>query len=1187
MRDNRRRPVRVVSTVVTTTAATVAAVALSSTGSASAGTPATSAKATTTSQHVIVLLKNQFSGLQARPGSADTRARSRAIASDQAPVIDVARSAGARNVTAYSVINGFAATVTPSAAAALSHNPSVAAVVPDLAVRTAPAPKHDLTSAAVRSAAAAPDSSSYCSNDENNPILEPEALQTMKVDYNDTSKPSASDYVDGTGVTVGYIADGVDINNPDFQRDGSSVFTDYKDFSGEGINAPSPAAESFGDASAIAAQGNQVYDVNSYSPSVNQPDGCYIRIRGVAPGADLVGLKVFGNSNTAPTSHFISAIQYAVNTDHVDVLNESFGGDPYPDTNDDPITLADEAAIAAGTTVVASTGDAGVTGTTGSPATAPGVIAAAATTIYRSVEQLKLDGLTNPALGVTGWADDNISSLSSGGFAQNGKLPDVSAPGELGWALCSPDTSTYEECTNEVGQPSDIQDFGGTSQASPLTSGAAALVIQAYEQAHGGAKPTPSLVKSILMGTAQDLNHPADEQGAGEVNALAAVQAAMSVPAANSSTTPDSATGDSLITRTSKSNVDQLDLTGPTNSTVSGSFTVQNASPSTQTVSLKSRSLTKTLSTQSGSLTLDPNQTFPNITGSPRAYKIVNVNVPVGADRLNGRIAFDSSDNGGYTVFMAVVDPFGTFQDYSEPQGLGNYGWVDVRNPAPGTWKAMIWANPSFTAPIHYQFTTSKYANYGSVSPSSVTLAPGASAKISTKYPLSTNAGDSAASVVMTTPLGASSTVPVSLRTLVPTSKADNRFTGVLTGGNGRSGSPGEEQTYSLDVPKNKANLLMRISLADRTYPNELLYGFFIDPNGHVQSARSNVIVTGQGLDVGRTIVNTVAHPMPGRWRYLLVLPNPVGGSSVDQPFYGDVRYPSVAQATASLPSHKTTLTKGKTYKYTVTLHNTEAEQAVYVADPRRARMATYNLASQVPGNDLQNLSLPEPGVTPQWLVPTDSSSISFYAHATTPIGLDTEWEFGDPEVYGAPNGDSASVTQTYANIANGYYSGDIGEPGPFTDSAPSGTASANATATTHAFDLNADSSLGDYWFTSLTPPPAPQTADAGSTTAGAKSTAAFGQSGRVLDELRTQSRQTPVRAAKAQAEPKASTPQCDPSLPALERGQSCTITFEITPNSNAKSGSVVHGHLNIQTLDIYTGTTSQLVALPYGYTVK
>ena len=91
-------------------------------------------------------------------------------------------------------------------------------------------------------------------------------------------------------------------------------------------------AEAFGDARAISAQGNVVYDVANFAnPSVvSFPGGhCYIRIVGVAPGASVVALKA--GSELLPNSAILQAIDYAVTVAHVNVLNESFGANLYPD----------------------------------------------------------------------------------------------------------------------------------------------------------------------------------------------------------------------------------------------------------------------------------------------------------------------------------------------------------------------------------------------------------------------------------------------------------------------------------------------------------------------------------------------------------------------------------------------------------------------------------------------------------------------------------------------------------------------------------------------------------------------------------------------------------------------------------------------------------------------------------------
>lgn len=65
--------------------------------------------------------------------------------------------------------------------------------------------------------------------------------------------------------------------------------------------------------------------------------------------------------------------------------------------------------------------------------------------------------------------------------------------------------------------------FGGTSQATPMTAGVAALVISAYKAKYGRSPPA-DLVKVILKSTADDIGYDPYSQGTGRVNAYKAVK---------------------------------------------------------------------------------------------------------------------------------------------------------------------------------------------------------------------------------------------------------------------------------------------------------------------------------------------------------------------------------------------------------------------------------------------------------------------------------------------------------------------------------------------------------------------------------------------------------------------------------------------------------------------------------------
>ncbi|HEY8284151.1 MAG TPA: S8 family serine peptidase, partial [Chloroflexota bacterium] len=637
-------------------------------------------------QHVIVMLRGQ--------GSAS-----------QASLLSELRRLGAPGLRSLGLIDAVAATVSPAEAARLRANPLVASVLPDRviqlrqpgqaqAVRPTAAPSIHLLSSGSRQQA--------CSR---KPSLEPEALQLTDAASNNPADPQAQRLISdtgkritGSGVKVAWIADGIDINNPDFVRPAHSpygkagrVFVDYKDFSGDGATAPTAGGEAFIDASSIGAQGRRVYDVNHYLIQPN--DGpCNIRILGMAPGAEMVGLKVFGQTNATSNSAFIQAIDYAVNVDHVNVINESFGGNPFPDLSGDPIALANNAAVAAGVTVVVSSGDAGVASTIGSPATDPNVIAVGASTQFRWYSQTNASGFQ---LGNGGYLDNNISGLSSGGFSQIGpRTVDVVAPGDLSWALCTPsntDPPAYSDCTDANNNPSPIESAGGTSEAAPLTAGEAALVIQAYRSTHQGLDPTPAVIKQIIMSTATDLGIPATEQGAGLINSYRAVQAALSFRDTTAHPTPRASSV--LINQTTTFSATALPGTPET-----FSVTVTNMGARRQLVAPRVRGLGKSLFSKAYALYLDPlsdSHIFYDQAGVKRAYIEQTFSVPAGTKRLHGAIAWLAGEQPSSVVRLDLFDPTGRFVAFSQPQIAGptssGYGQASVRNPSPGRWKAVIW----------------------------------------------------------------------------------------------------------------------------------------------------------------------------------------------------------------------------------------------------------------------------------------------------------------------------------------------------------------------------------------------------------------------------------------------------------------------------------------------------------------
>ena len=445
--------------------------------------------------HSIIIFKNQLASLPAKGATAKLRIR--AAGADQAGVRSELATLHAGHVKSFQIINAISATISAAEITRLKANPSISAVVPD-AMRQFASLGSGPGAAAVRSVhsvrqartSAPAVAQQICPSNPAQPLIEPEARTVMNVD-------AAEQIADGTGIKVGIIADGIDPDNADLIRsNGQHVIFDYEDFSGFGVAAPTDGREAFLDSGTIASQGNLTYDLSGFvNPAHPLPPGCNIKIKGIAPGASLAVLNVAGPNAGIFNSQIIQAVQWAVLHDHVNVLNESIGGNPIPNTENDPLALADRAAVAAGVTVVASAGDAGPFNNIGSPATTPGVIAVGGTTTYQVYRQTTRYGTQ---LSPGGWENNNITALSSDGVTEfSPRTVDVVAPGDRGWSLCSSNTTSFFGCADidHGANPPAIWAAGGTSASAPETSGTAALVIEAYENAHHGTAPSPALVE--------------------------------------------------------------------------------------------------------------------------------------------------------------------------------------------------------------------------------------------------------------------------------------------------------------------------------------------------------------------------------------------------------------------------------------------------------------------------------------------------------------------------------------------------------------------------------------------------------------------------------------------------------------------------------------------------------------------
>jgi Subtilase family len=885
---------------------------------------------------MVVVFNDQLTSLPAN--RAHRHAREATAASMQVPLVAQLKQVGATHITTLSLLNAVAATMPAAEAQALSHTRGVKAVVPDGTIIIGDATANTKTVAAsrVRKAtirATAADGQQLCNSSPGKPLIEPEALTSIHDASNNPNDPNeASAIATGQGVIIGNVdADTLAGNHNMIRPNGQHVI----------IDAPNPNENVFsdefnGDVSTMGAQGTVTYTYASQLPFSNIPANCSFRIVGDATGASIVTTGFFSDTNSqgqivAPESQVIAGLQQAVN-EGVNVVSESYGFGALPGANDDLLEPTNDAMVQAGVVVVESAGDSGSSGTVEAPADDPNVIDAAGTNDLRLLAQA--DGYTN------GWEDDNMTTLSSGGTAPNGAVVDLAAPGYLALAVAG------------AGQvpPLPTEAFGGTSQSAPFISGAAADVIQAYRDTHGGATPTPAMVKQILTSTATDIGAEADQQGAGLLNVYAAVEAARQMPG----TTDKHSTAPELV-----DNPTQLDVQGSAGSTVGTSVTVYNASSNTERVTGTYRVLGR--ETRLGHPVTEsvsaPSPSAPIPAQGATAAAPITFTVPRGVSVLDADMRWPDPTNGDDNILTFILtDPAGRLAQSSYDYGASNgpnaspdIQHSTVEHPMAGTWTAQIlWANGrghvqtapdtpgSYTGTVTFQASGQNFTTSPASAP--VTIPPRSSVSVPLSIALPRAPGDAPESVQFTSANGLESSVPIARRTLIRS--AGGSFRATLTSSVSRGA--GQIKTFYVDVPPGENDLDVSFFAPDHATNDPVYYYLFspadlqpaITESGNIDVTAIDTTPTPDNPTGNASLIAT--DPQPGLWEIDVMQGATTDGTEFSQTVRGVVAYNQLAPVTETgLPtSTSTTIDSGTSVPITVTVTNTTNHVGFFELQP-------------------------------------------------------------------------------------------------------------------------------------------------------------------------------------------------------------------------------------------------------------
>jgi serine protease AprX len=232
-------------------------------------------------------------------------------------------------------------------------------------------------------------------------------------------------------------------------------------------------------------------------------------LRGVAPNAPLVDVRVASSQGEALTSDIVAAVDWilANKAQHnIRVANFSLAGTSEASFRYHPLNKAVEKLWLSGVVVVAAVGNHG--SSTGpvkipAPANDPFVISVGATDMRGTA---------------WAWDDTRVSWSAFGHTADGFAKPELSAPGRYVTAPVSMPSTLTARFPSRITHSAGYMWMSGTSFSAPIVSGAAAAIL--------AKRPglSPDLVKGALMVSAQRLAYESKvEAGVGAVDIAAAV----------------------------------------------------------------------------------------------------------------------------------------------------------------------------------------------------------------------------------------------------------------------------------------------------------------------------------------------------------------------------------------------------------------------------------------------------------------------------------------------------------------------------------------------------------------------------------------------------------------------------------------------------------------------------------------